>query len=249
MECNVIDMGARIKELREAAGLTQDALAKEMLVQRGTVNYWEKGSRPIKAEDVVSLANRFGVTCDFILSGVKAKNTALHRDLGLSDAAIEVLRASVQVLNGSKASATSEEEWVLQFINKDRPEDAEFFSVTSIRAKHTIDCINALLEDSGGDYELRLIDQIVTYLYCEIHELEPFVAKSKIPDMHARNPELFGRVLKALSLPFRDATTRKESIQIMGKDILISKLFQIQQSLIRLRAKLLSIDEPPPDVF
>lgn len=86
-----IEIGKRIKELRENKGLTQKELAENLSVKRETVNQWENGTRDLKTEYTIKLANFFEVTCDEILRGVKAENVSTNKELGLSDSAIETL--------------------------------------------------------------------------------------------------------------------------------------------------------------
>jgi transcriptional regulator with XRE-family HTH domain len=86
------DIGARIKQLREKKGLTQAKLAKELSVNRETVNQWENGTRDLKTQYTIRLADFFGVTCDDILRGIKAENVDICAETGLSDKAIEIIK-------------------------------------------------------------------------------------------------------------------------------------------------------------
>lgn len=86
-----IEIGKRIKELREKKGLTQKELAENLSVKRETVNQWENGTRDLKTEYTIKLADFFEVTCDEILRGVKAENVSINKELGLSDSTIEIL--------------------------------------------------------------------------------------------------------------------------------------------------------------
>jgi len=93
MESNRAAIGKRIRKLREAKGLTQADVAKALDVKRETVNQWENGTRDLKTEYTMKLADFFGETCDFVLRGVQAENVETNQKLGLSDAAIEKLAA------------------------------------------------------------------------------------------------------------------------------------------------------------
>jgi len=89
--CN--EIGERIRALREEKGLTQAQLAKELFIaKRETITQWEAGTRDLKTEYTIKLADYFGVTCDYILRGVKSENVEINKRLGLSDEAIEVLQ-------------------------------------------------------------------------------------------------------------------------------------------------------------
>lgn len=55
---------ARLKHLREAAGLTQQELATKAGFQRGAVARWELGTREPSWKNIVALANALGVSCE-----------------------------------------------------------------------------------------------------------------------------------------------------------------------------------------
>lgn len=64
----------KIKELREQAGFTQTQLAKKLDVTRSSVNAWEMGLSTPTTQYVVSLANLFHVSTDYIL-GIDTEQT------------------------------------------------------------------------------------------------------------------------------------------------------------------------------
>lgn len=91
------DIGNRIGQMREARGLSQKQLSEELKklglnVRRETITQWENGTRDLKTEYTVKLAEFFGVTCDEILIGTQAKNVGVSRITGLSESSIENLR-------------------------------------------------------------------------------------------------------------------------------------------------------------
>lgn len=91
------EVGLRIAQLRETRGLSQKQLSDELgkiglKVRRETVTQWEAGTRDLKTEYTVKLADFFGVTCDEILRGVKSENLSVAKETGLSDGAITMLR-------------------------------------------------------------------------------------------------------------------------------------------------------------
>ena len=57
----------RLKELRKAAGYTQDKLAKAISVSRSTVAMWETSSHAPDYQTIAKLAEIFGVSVDYIL--------------------------------------------------------------------------------------------------------------------------------------------------------------------------------------
>lgn len=94
---NMASIGLRIAKLREDRGLSQKQLADELgkiglKVRRETVTQWENGSRDLKTEYTVKLADFFGVSCDEILRGIKAEHLSVAKTTGLSDETIGNLR-------------------------------------------------------------------------------------------------------------------------------------------------------------
>lgn len=62
-------VGRRIIALREATGLQQQQLAKQLHMAKSTLNGYEKGERPLTVESIRRLRRRFGVTVDWLLFG------------------------------------------------------------------------------------------------------------------------------------------------------------------------------------
>lgn len=57
----------RIRQLREATGMTQSELAKRLDVTRSSVNAWESGLSTPTTQYVVALSRLFHVTADYLL--------------------------------------------------------------------------------------------------------------------------------------------------------------------------------------
>ncbi len=57
----------RLKELRQAKGLTQRDTAKIFKVSKSTYNYWENGRIEIDFEKLKEIANYFDVSIDYLL--------------------------------------------------------------------------------------------------------------------------------------------------------------------------------------
>ena len=62
-----MNVGQRIREHREAAGLLQDDLAKSCYVSRQTISNWERGVSMPDLETAAKLAEFFGVSADYML--------------------------------------------------------------------------------------------------------------------------------------------------------------------------------------
>ena len=64
MEPQRISIGRRIRELREAAGLTQSKLAGKLKVRQGTLSGWERGSVDHRLESLLAVAKVLKVSLD-----------------------------------------------------------------------------------------------------------------------------------------------------------------------------------------
>lgn len=73
-----MDTGKRIAKLRNSRGLNQEQLAKELNVSPSTIAMWETNKRALKDESIISLANFFNVSTDYILNGETLIPTPLN---------------------------------------------------------------------------------------------------------------------------------------------------------------------------
>lgn len=67
---SIDSMGSRIRQLREAKGLTQPALGKMVGVTKGAVSQWENGSiANIKLKTVLKLCEILGTDLQYLVHG------------------------------------------------------------------------------------------------------------------------------------------------------------------------------------
>jgi transcriptional regulator with XRE-family HTH domain len=66
----------RLRELREAAGLTQEQLAARAGVKRDAIARWERGAREPAWGNVLALAEALGVSCEAFTTEPAAKPPA-----------------------------------------------------------------------------------------------------------------------------------------------------------------------------
>lgn len=72
-----MNMGERIRNLRESRGLSQDGLGKILGVDRTTIVKWETGaSRPTRS--LKRLAHYFNVTTDYILGNEELQSKHIY---------------------------------------------------------------------------------------------------------------------------------------------------------------------------
>lgn len=91
------NIGVCIAKLREDRGLSQKQLSEELgklglNVRRETVTQWENGTRDLKTEYTIRLADFFGVSCDYILRGIDANNLLVTEETGLSNDSVNSLK-------------------------------------------------------------------------------------------------------------------------------------------------------------
>ena len=72
-------IGARIREFREAAGLSQAELARRVYVSRQTVGNWEAGRTLADVQSLVLLSQVFGTTVDAIIGEKGARAVTPQR--------------------------------------------------------------------------------------------------------------------------------------------------------------------------
>lgn len=62
-------LGPRIRALRQHRGETQDALARALTTNVGTVSRWERDEVTPLVQQLVAVADHYGVTLDYLLLG------------------------------------------------------------------------------------------------------------------------------------------------------------------------------------
>ena len=63
------EVGKRIKELRKQKGMTQDELADVFKTESSSLCKIEKGSHTMSIDYLISFADYFGVSTDYLLNG------------------------------------------------------------------------------------------------------------------------------------------------------------------------------------
>ena len=73
----------RIKECREAAGLSQKSLADLVDVTPSAVNQYEKGEKVPSTETLLKLAKALGATTDYLLGASKEKDILIDKEVSM----------------------------------------------------------------------------------------------------------------------------------------------------------------------
>lgn len=64
-----MELGSRLRELREARGISQEVLAQELYVSRQTISNWETGKTYPDIENILLLAEFYGASLDDLVKG------------------------------------------------------------------------------------------------------------------------------------------------------------------------------------
>ena len=92
----MVNFGERLKQLRQAAGLTQKKLAEKIWVTKASISYYEQSEHNPSPDILMKLANVFHVTTDYLL-GINDKQIYIDvSDLLPED--IELLQQTITVL-------------------------------------------------------------------------------------------------------------------------------------------------------
>ncbi|CDC71489.1 MULTISPECIES: helix-turn-helix transcriptional regulator [environmental samples] len=82
-----MSFGQKLQMLRQQAGMSQDALAERLGVSRQAVSRWERDETMPDPDKIVTLADLFGVTTDYLLrqdSGGQTVGAQPHKSAGRS---------------------------------------------------------------------------------------------------------------------------------------------------------------------
>ena len=73
-----MELGLRIKEIRESKGISQRELARRLKLKQSSVSNYESGNREPSLEILVKIANILEVSTDYLLTG-KEKEIRLSK--------------------------------------------------------------------------------------------------------------------------------------------------------------------------
>ena len=82
-----------LNDLLVEKNIHQDDFAKAIGVATGTISAYRHGTKEPKLSILIEMAKYLEVDCNFLMTGVKAENNVISSKLGLSDGAIEKLKA------------------------------------------------------------------------------------------------------------------------------------------------------------
>jgi transcriptional regulator with XRE-family HTH domain len=214
------EIGSRIEELRNQKGVTQQEVANALFVDRVTVSQWEKGTRDIKTGNMVSVAEYFGVSCDYLLGRSRAATPddfmqEIVTRYGLTEATLqflERLNASLDIDNVEQgriiAKQIEVDNWTPTFLEKPPAgiTDEELQILVTIEQdeinKQALSTLNEILTTTTGreweTYGLQILTTIYNYChreYANVEKVRHGIAGRTMYTLTAdiqRNIELYG---------------------------------------------------------
>lgn len=102
MERRMIEIGERLSKAREEAGYSQEALAEKIGCCAITISRWENGHTPMKAVDIINIAETLHISADYLLGieKLEVKIADMITDLSASnrEIVINTLKAMVSTM-------------------------------------------------------------------------------------------------------------------------------------------------------
>ena len=92
-------LAEKILALRTEQGLSQGDLAEKLEVSRQSVSKWETGQATPDLDKIIKLADLFGVTTDYLLTG----KPTLPSDRQVVDRVLRASIESAQIMLGSRS--------------------------------------------------------------------------------------------------------------------------------------------------
>ena len=77
-DVDTVAIGRRVREVREAAGVSQDEARRIIGVSQPTYSRIESGERPLKGDELVQLADRFDVRASAITGLAQVRERARY---------------------------------------------------------------------------------------------------------------------------------------------------------------------------
>lgn len=138
------ELGRRIREAREAAGLTQEELAEKIGLKGGAVSKYERGASDPETADLVQIARACRVPLQRLLTGEDSNTSAAYEETPDRGPQPEVREAAYR---GDIIHLSDEE---LQLVTMFRQADRDNRAVVMASARMAVDATAARKESKGN---------------------------------------------------------------------------------------------------
>lgn len=149
-----MNIGNKIKTLREKKGLTQLELSKDLNVVRQTVAQWENQERDLKTGAIISLSKYFNVSADYLLGLTENTSTNIS-EIGISNKTGFSTSTVENILNLSAEHKTILDKIINELLKSDLLEKFEELKENNIKLINlyqTDSIYNKLVEDEELTY-------------------------------------------------------------------------------------------------
>lgn len=93
-------LGPRIAALRREAGMSQAELARRLQISPSAVGMYEQGRREPSVDTLIAMAEAFGVTTDFLLTGKAATPTEEDKLVKMLSGSLAAMDARLEQRSG-----------------------------------------------------------------------------------------------------------------------------------------------------
>lgn len=154
----------RLSELRKEKGIKQEEVAKLLNVKRATVANYETGKRAPDYDTMIKLADYYGVSCDYILRGVKSEFSEINSITGLMQEAINELAIEKKMVELSNDTFPYHLDILNKFIQ----------SGVIVEIALQITKIKECLKQKKGLYDMAIKSYKEPHIDCEIFDDKGF---------------------------------------------------------------------------
>lgn len=110
----------RIRKLRKESGMSQTELAKQLGVVQSTLSYWEQGKYDIDNSSLITLANYFDVSVDYLLGNAQKKNSQSRTENENSENAINYRQEVMRLIDKADDEKLQKVVKILEILEDDR---------------------------------------------------------------------------------------------------------------------------------
>ena len=119
-ENNMYNISEKLKELRVAAGLSQEKLAEKLMVSRQAVSKWENGEALPDMENMIALARLYNTSLDGLV-GINAEDKTAYDEKSAEEAADEPM-ANISIKKDGNTTRINFEGFNIK-VEDDDPDD------------------------------------------------------------------------------------------------------------------------------
>ncbi len=94
----MIEIGERLGKAREEAGYSQEVFAEKIGCCAITISRWENGHTPMKAVDIIRIAEILSISADYLLGIERQEDTVIDMLNGMSPSNREIVMNTLKAM-------------------------------------------------------------------------------------------------------------------------------------------------------